>query len=579
MLSIIASLALAPVLGCEGSIGDPADGPNIAGLVGPDGTAARSPNGSVTPNASPNGTPAAPSGSTNPSTCQAQTAAPAPLARLTNQEYRNTVADLFEGLTLPEISLPTDNVVEGFDNNAKAQTPSPALIEAYRAGAQALGAAVLANKAAVLPCQPATASQEASCGEQWISSFAPRVYRRPISAEEKTRLLTFFNASRSAYGFDTAVSMLVQGMLQSPQFLYRPELGAAAKSGRAPLTGYEIASRLSYFFWDTMPDEELLDAAASGKLESAAGVASQARRLLDDPRARPAVASFHRQWLRFDKMDAMQKDTSMYPGWNAQVAEALRSSAAKFVEHVFWELDGSLEALLTDHGAYVNDDIAGIYGLSKPGSANLVWRDTDPTRRSGVLTQAGLLAGFAHETTDSPVLRGVFVMDRFFCMPPPPPPPGVTGSVTDETAPGATPMTTRDRFALTHESGTCATCHHAIDGFGFGFSHYDAVGGWRDTENGVAVNAKGWVSNTRDANGEFDGAVELGQRMAQSTQVSECVSAQWFRYALGLGSEDADACTVAQIGEALQDNAGDLREVLIATVSSDAFRHRPEVTP
>jgi len=391
--------------------------------------------------------------------------------------------------------------------------------------------------------------------------------------------MTFFNNSRAAYGFNTAVSMVVQGLLQSPQFLYRPELGGTAKSGSAVLTGHELASRLSYFFWDTMPDEELIDAAGSGKLDSAAGVEMQARRLLDDPRARPAVAAFHRQWLRFDKMDSMQKSASMFPTWNAQVADSLRSSVSKFVEHVFWEMDGSLPTLLTDSGAYVNDDIASIYGVAKPGSANLVWSKTDASRRSGILTQAGLLAGFAHETADSPVLRGVFVMDRFFCTPPPPPPPGVTGSVTDETPAGAMPMTTRDRFAMTHESGTCATCHHSIDGFGFGFSHYDAVGGWRETENGVAVNAKGWIANTRDANGDFDGAVELGKRMSASSQVSECVSAQWFRYALGLSADDADACTVAQISEALKDNQGDLREVLIATVSSDAFRHRPEVTP
>ncbi|HKP62333.1 MAG TPA: DUF1592 domain-containing protein [Polyangiales bacterium] len=582
---ILVIAALAPAMGCEGSIGDPltAGGAGDVAGAGPDVLQPRSPNGNPTTTPSPNGTPN-PTGKTdptapvNPATCKVQAAAPAPLARLTNQEYRNTVADLFEGLTLPELSLPPDNVVEGFDNNAKAQTPSPALIEAYRGGAQTVAAAVLANTSAVLPCKPANASQEASCGQQWIDAFAPRVYRRPLSAEEKGRITTFFNNSRTAYGFNTAVSMVVQGLLQSPQFLYRPELGGAAKSGSAPLTGYELASRLSYFFWDTMPDEELLDAAAGGKLDSAAGVETQARRLLDDPRARPAVAAFHRQWLRFDKMDSMRKDSGMYPGWNDQVADSLRTSVAKFVEHVFWDMNGSLSALLTDSGAYVNDDTAAIYGVAKPGSKDLVWSKTDATRRSGILTQAGLLAGFAHETADSPVLRGVFVMDRFFCSAPPPPPPGVTGSVTDETS-STMPMTTRDRFAMTHESGTCATCHHTIDGFGFGFSHYDAVGGWRETENGLAVNAKGWISNTQDANGDFDGAVELGKRMAASGQVSECVSAQWYRYALSLGSDDADACTVAQISEALKDNQGDLREVLIATVSSDAFRNRPEVTP
>jgi hypothetical protein len=356
------------------------------------------------------------------------------------------------------------------------------------------------------------------------------------------------------------------------------EIGGAPKNGIAALSGYELASRLSYFFWDTMPDAALIEAAQNGELDSSAGVAEQARRLLADPRARPAIATFHRQWLRFDKMDGMQKSAALFPSFNAQVAQSLRDSTAKFVEHVFWDMDGSLDALLLESGSYVNDDIAGIYGLPKPGSATLQWRETDPARRSGILTQAGLLAGFAHETTDSPVLRGVFVMDRFFCSPPPPPPPGVTGSVTELTTDSGAPMTTRDRFAQTHEQGTCASCHHSIDGFGFGFSHYDAVGGWRDTDNGLPVDAKGWIAGT-DAEGDFDGAVQLGQKMAQSAQVGQCVTEQWFRYALGLGASDMDSCTVAQITKAMTNSRGDMREILIATVSSDAFRHRPGVTP
>jgi hypothetical protein len=488
------------------------------------------------------------------------------------------VADLFPGLTMPELALPPDNVVEGFDNNANGQTASPALIEAYGADARAIADVVVAHRAQALPCNPTSTAQEAACGAQWIDTFAARAYRRPLASDEKTRLAGFFETARTSYDFSTAVGLVVQAVLQSPQFLYRMEIGGAPKNGTAALSGHELASRLSYFFWDTMPDAELIEAADNGELDSSTGVAEQARRLLADPRARPAIATFHKQWLRFDKMDGMQKSAALFPNFNAQTAESLRESTAKFVEHVFWDMGGSLDALLLESGAYVNDDIAGIYGLQKNGSSTLQWRQTDATRRSGILTQAGLLAGFAHETTDSPVLRGVFVMDRFFCSPPPPPPPGVTGSVTELTSDSGAPMTTRDRFAQTHEQGTCASCHHSIDGFGFGFSHYDAVGGWRETDNGLPVNAKGWIAGT-DAEGDFDGAVQLGQKMADSAQVGQCVTEQWFRYALGLGSSDMDSCTVAQITKAMTNSQGDMREILIATVSSDAFRHRPEVTP
>ncbi len=507
----------------------------------------------------------------------AERPAPAPLARLTNLEYRNTVADLFRGVAMPDIALPADNVVEGFDNNATGQTSSPALIEAYRDGARQIARQVVANLTAVLPCSPASAAEERACGEAWIDAFAPRAYRRPLAAEERARVVAFFEDARTQHGFDDAVGMVVQGLLQSPQFLYRVEPGEAPSRGRALLHGYELASRLSYFFWDTAPDDALLAAAESGDLDTAAGVEVEARRLLADPRARAAVANFHRQWLRFDKMDGMRKSTALHPTWNNQVAASLRSSTMRFVDRVFWDMDGSLDALLTDSGAYVNDEIAAIYEVSPPNTSELVWTQTDATRRSGILTQAGLLAGFAHETTDSPVLRGVFVMDRFFCAPPAPPPPGVTNMVNEQAPDGSAPMTTRDRFALMHESGTCAVCHHAIDGFGFGFSHFDAVGGWRETDNGLPVDSSGWISNTRDANGDFDGAVELGQRMAASTQVRDCVTEQWFRYALSVGAHDLDECTVAEIAKSLDGTATDMREILIAAVTSDAFRHRPEV--
>jgi hypothetical protein len=522
-------------------------------------------------------------GSKSPATldCSGKVAAaPAPLARLTNLEYRNTVRELFPGIAIPEIDLPGDNVVEGFDNNAKAQTPSPTLIEQYRANAQAAGAAIAAHVDVALPCKTTTVTEQDSCGKQWIDTFTPRAYRRPITADERVRLNALFTSAKTSYGFNTAVSMVVQAVLQSSSFLYRVEFGGPAKGGVAALTGYELASRLSYFFWDSMPDKELSDAAASGALDTATGVEDQARRLLDDAKAHDAVASFFRQWLRFDKMNRMEKSATLYPAWNEDMAASLRTSTEKFVDRVFWDMGGSLDALLTDSSTFVDANIAPIYGLPatsvKTTATSMTLTDTNPAQRSGILTQAGLMAAFAHETTDSPVLRGVFVLDRLLCSAPPPPPPGVTGSITETTG-NVQPMTTRDRFALTHEAGECASCHHTIDGFGFGFGHYDAIGKWRDTENGFDINAKGWIVGTRDADGEFDGAVELGQRLAQSTQVSDCVASQWYRYSLGLGASDVNSCDVAPATKAFTASDGDMRELMIATVMSDAFRRRPEV--
>jgi hypothetical protein len=563
--------------GTRGGLGSTSSGGPGAKTNGSAGSATAQPGGGSQAGG-PN-SPGAPG--TAGQTCSMEAAAPAPLARLTNLEYRNTLSALFPGIALTGVDLPADNVVEGFDNNAKAQTPSPSLIEQYRGNAQAVAASVSAHLDVLLPCKAGTSAEQDSCGKQWIDAFVPRAYRRPISSDERTRLDGFFASAKTSYDFPTAIGMVVQAVLQSPHFLYRVELGGAPQNGVAALSGYELASRLSYFFWDSMPDAMLTAAAASGALDSASGVETQARRLLDDPKAHAAVSNLFHQWLRFDKMDSMTKNATAYPNWSDAVAASLRGSASAFVDRVFWELGGSLPSLLTDTATFVDANIAPIYGLpvsNKPNATAMALTDTDKAQRSGILTQAGLMAAFAHETTDSPVLRGVFVLDRLLCSAPPPPPPGVTGSIT-ETTNSAQPMTTRDHFAMTHESGTCASCHHTIDGVGFGFEHYDAIGKWRDTEKNLPINAKGWISGTRDANGDFDGAVELGQRLAKSTQVSDCVASQWYRYSLGLGAADVNSCDLAPVAKAFAASHGDMQELMIATVTSDAFRRRPEVKP
>lgn len=470
-------------------------------------------------------------------------------------------------LSLPQVSLPADVVVEGFDNNAKAQTPSAALIEQYGASAEAVSDSVVAQLHDVLPCATTADNDPDGCAMSFIDSFVSRAYRRPIQAEERTRYLSLFQTANGEYGFEPAIGMLVQAALQSPHFLYRVEPAVAG-----PLDGYALASRLSYFLWDDMPDEELLDAAASGALERTAGVEEQARRMLADAKARPAVASVFRQWLRFEKMERMPKSVDLFPEWNDQVASSLRSGTERFVDRVFWDMDGSLEALLTDTSSYVDQNTASLYGV-RGQFTNLTLMDTNAQQRSGILTQVGLLAAFAHETTDSPILRGVFVMDRLLCSPPAPPPPGVTGSIVENPSTTGMTLTTRDRVALSHESGECASCHHTIDGYGFGFSHYDAIGRWRDTENGLTVNAAGWIENTRDADGAFNGAVELGQKLAKSAQVSECASSQWYRYSLGLGAADVNNCSLAPIAKAFVDSGGSLKELMISIATSEAFRN------
>jgi hypothetical protein len=331
---------------------------------------------------------------------------PSPLRRLTRNEIRNTIRDLFPTITVT-IDLPADSLVDGFENNETAQTASPILVEKWAKAAAEIGDAARATA----PCKPATESERPACAKTFVDSFVPRAYRRPITTEERERLAAFVVEQARTQGFETAIAMLIDGVLQSPSFLYRPEESTDA------LSGYEVATRLSYLMWQTMPDATLFEAAKNGELENREGIEKHARRMLADPRAKTAIADFHRQWLQIDKMTTMARDKTLFPAFTDATPAALAESTKLFVDHQFW--NGSFDALLTEPRAFVNDTLAPLYGLPAPGSATPVLLNLDPKQRAGLLTQAGFLASKAHEKFDAPILRGVFVLERFLCAPPP----------------------------------------------------------------------------------------------------------------------------------------------------------------
>lgn len=504
-------------------------------------------------------------------------AAPAPLLRLTNLEYANSVRDLFPTLSIPAPNLPPDNHDEGFDTLASAQATSPALIEAFDAQAAAVSKLVAQNLAPILPCSQTAPVDEVKCGTQFIQALLPRAYRRAPTQDELTRVTQLFTTARTSWGFGKAIELLVRAVLNAPQFLYRIEIGSATpdRPDSTPLTGAELAARLSYLFWDAPPDAALAQAAASGELGTAAGVESQARRLLNDPRAHQALSVFTSQWLRFEKMNNLTKSQALFPSFTASTAASLRSAAATYVDYLLWQR-GDFQSFFLDDHAFVNDDLAPLYGVPAPGSSKLTLVATDRTERAGILTLAGLLAGFAHETSDAPVLRGVFVLDRLLCDAPPPPPKGIPPLAAD--VPGAPAMTTRQKVEITHVTPACMGCHEAIDGIGFGFEHYDAIGRYRTLENGLPVDAKSELKNTLDADGPFDGAVELAQKLARSKQAQACVARQLYRYSLGLSKQQVNACTLASTVQRFASSGLDFRELLVGYVTSDAFRRRPIIT-
>ena len=497
----------------------------------------------------------------------------APLRRLTNTEYNNTVTDLFgDGIpALPE--QPSDAVREGtFENDAIALGPSDVRIDRYQAAAMTLGEHAVENAAArarVLPCT----TQDPSCGRAFVEDFGRRAFRRPLTRDESDRWGDFFGARHAELDFDGAVQLTVAAMLQTPQFLYRLELdGSGAGSGKLELTPFELASRLSYLLWESMPDDALLDAAEAGELSSDSQLEDQARRMLADDRAREAIRNFARQWLHLDRVLGEDKVSDQFPMWNEFVKQSIYEESVLFVENTFFD-GGSLDDLLTSNVAYLDSATADLYGVAPPTEP---WGrvELDPNERGGILSRLAFLAGNAHEANGSPPLRGVFIMERLLCEPRPNPPANadVSVPVPDE---DEGPSTNRELFEERTAPASCQGCHVRIDGFGFGFENYDAAGIYRFEDNGLPVDASGFANGIGN-DAAYSGAVELQSLLADSDVVSDCVVQQWLTYASGRGLEAEDGCYLEAVANSFVRNGGNLRELLVSIVLRPEFRLRPK---
>jgi hypothetical protein len=447
-------------------------------------------------------------------------------------------------------------------------------VEQYMDAAEQVAAEATADLASLLPCDPVAVGEDV-CAEQWLRELAQRAYRRPLVDADIDRLMSVY-ATAKADGFATGIRVALQGMLQSPWFLYHVELGDPAADvvdGQpVPLSAHELASRLSYFLWDSMPDQALFDAATAGELATDEGIAAQVDRMLADPRAEDAIASFHLQWLGVDEIEALEKAPEVFPAFDPALAVAMKDDTASFANWVLTEGDGRLETLLT--GAFtLSDDPAllALYGVSLP--AGYVAGDPIPLpadQRAGLLTQPAVMAEHAHANQTSPVHRGKLVRENLLCQILPPPPPEVD-NVPPDPEPG---ISTRERFEQHRADPACSSCHQLIDPLGFGFEHYDGIGAFRTMDGDVPVDATGEVLATQESNGTFDGAVELAGMLAQTPEVRDCMARQWFRFSLGRMDDDQDQCTMDRLATAFEDSGHDVRSLIQEIVLSDAFRHR-----
>jgi hypothetical protein len=504
--------------------------------------------------------------------CAERTIGVAALRRLTAAQYDNTIRDLLGIETSYASTFAPDERIGAFQSNGTAPV-GELQVEQYMDAAEEVAQQASEDLSAILPCDPSVIGED-ECADAFLRELAPRAYRRPLGEDELAALFDVYASAKATSDFAGGIRVAIQGALQSPWFLYHVELGepAADEDGLVPLTGWEVASRLSYFLWGSMPDDELFDAAQSGGLTSPEGVAEQVDRMLDDPRAREAIASFHLQWLGIDELDSLEKSSSAYPGFDAELAAAMKQETAAFANWVIDADDARLDTLFTRAVTLTDDPrLLALYGAT-PGADHAPGDPIalDSSQRAGLLTQAGVLARHAHADQTSPVHRGRLVRENMLCTPLPPPPPDVA-NVPPEPAPGST---TRERFAQHTSDPACAGCHSLVDGLGFGLEGYDAIGAFRTVDAGIAVDSSGEIVGTQDIDGAFDGGVELSQRLAQSDQVRHCVTTQWFRFGLGRMDTPDDACAVERSYAAFAESDHDVRVLIEAIATSDAFRFR-----
>jgi hypothetical protein len=549
LATLTVGVATLSVAGCYVGLSDGPTGGGSAGASGADGDGG---DGDADPPATQ---------------CLEPKAAAGRLRRLTRLEYNNTVRDLLGDTTAPANAFPIDERLGHFDANRLAPVGTLG-VEYYMDAALKLAATAVEQLDTLVDCDPAELG-EIPCAEQFIARFGRRAFRRPIEADERAAYLQLFG-SQSADGFAAGIELVLATMLQSPHFLYRPELGAplAGSTEVVALTGHEIATRLSYFLWTSTPDDALLDAAEQGELDELEGVVQRARSMLDDPRFEDAVSSFAHQWLGTEHVTSFGKDATLFPEF-AGLSASFHAETDTFVREAFRRADGDLRGLLTATQTYGDEALATFYGVAYPdGESGVTELALDPNERAGLLTHPGVLAVHARENQTSPILRGVFVRERLLCHSIPPPPPDV-----NDVPPDPDPdSTARERFEQHTADPTCAGCHNLLDPVGFGFENYDAVGRFRLQEANKPIDATGNVVGTRDADGPFDGAVELAHRLADSEEVRDCFASLYVEFALGRASQEADECSNAKVRTHFSATGGNLRELVIAVVASDAFR-------
>jgi hypothetical protein len=579
-IASVTLLGVVFVLGaCNAAVGDASTGrgagggSSVAGSSGsPSGTGTNgSPTGSApTGNPISTGTAGNPVGGAGGSGGPGTGAVAVSFHRLNKVEYNNTVRDLLGTPLTPADDFAEDELGSkpgaSFDNLADnlGATPSVARISQYLTAAKILMNDVFDNaerKNRLLFCD---ATQGPACVDRILTTFAERAWRRPIGSQELVSIKSLVTvATDSGDDVVSGIKLAMTMVLTSPYFVYRIESGSSPDGKTRTVNGFELASRLSYFLWSTMPDDALFADAASHKLDTSDGLLAAADRVLADPRSQQFVSNFAGQWLYTRNLpdhDVNPALIAQYP----QLADSMRRETELFFRDFLFGSQ-SMSELLTANYSYVDDLLAKHYGLTlMPGPFATKITLAAPERR-GVLTQASILTVTSHSDQTSPVKRGKWILYNLLCtdiqLPPNFTPPPLMPR-----PPGGTLRTQLEEHAKVEP---CKSCHTIMDPIGFALENYDAVGRYRTMdENGVAINSSGtWPDGTR-----FTGAVDMEKVITQDPRFASCLVKNLYSYAIGRSSTNADEPTLGAIADHAQKNGFTMKQVIKDIVSSEPFR-------
>lgn len=563
-------VALLTFAGCTGNLGAPA-GPGRGDTTqsrpgAPSGSSAdpSQPGGSADPNA-PNGH--------SSSALRCDSAAPidpgpSPLRLLSREQYLNTLRDLFGGAG--DVRSLLTGVEEPSEFGLLQADVSQVELEDFQKAADAVAAKVVADKTMLAALVPCTGTDRRACARKFVEQSGARAYRAPLSdATDLERHLKLYDLGAKT-SHEHGIELVLRGMLQSPRFLYRVELGSSDKvaENAVRLSDYEMAARLSYVFWKTLPDSALTQAAAAGKLHTESEIEAQLQRMLADPKGKLALRQFLENFIHLSQLQNLVKDKALYPEWqNQSLRSAMAEQARAFFQYVLDQEHGSLDALLTSTRVQINKDLASFYGTS--GGSTFAAVEHDDGHTAGLFSLPALLAIQAKPSESSPIHRGKFVREALFCEQLPTPPPNIPNPPEVQAG-----VSTRERMRQHEVDPTCSGCHQRLDPVGFGFEHFDGLGRFRQKDGGREVDASGEVLGSRDADGKFEGVVELAQRLASSAQVEECMTRQWFRFAVGRFEQRVDDCTVKNTLDAFKAEDTSLHALPRAIVKSAAFLYR-----